>query len=117
MADDKDVILNLSGTEYKLPVAGEPNIPNIIDIDKIVQETGLKTLYCKFQDGPTKEAGYNGVQFTILIEIALSVLKMLNANVSCRENLITVTKLEEALMWQQKRTENRIKAGTEGFNK
>ena len=33
---------------------------------------------------------------------------------SCRENAIVITKLEEALMWLNKRTANRVKRGVEG---
>ena len=32
----------------------------------------------------------------------------------CRENAISITKLEEAIMWQEKRTSERIKRGVEG---
>lgn len=33
---------------------------------------------------------------------------------SCRENAIVITKLEEALMWLNKRTADRVKRGVEG---
>lgn len=33
---------------------------------------------------------------------------------SCRENAIVITKLEEALMWLNKRTEDRKQRGVEG---
>jgi len=74
------------------------------------------TLECKFQDGPIGEYGVNGIQFTGLIEIALAVLKKLNGNFPCRENSITITKLEEALMWQESRTKEREGRGVEGKN-
>lgn len=69
-----------------------------------------------FQNGPIKENGINGVQFTGLIEIALEVLKKLNGAFPCRENSITITKLEEALMWQEARTKDREKRLVEGKN-
>jgi hypothetical protein len=41
----------------------------------------------------------------------------LNKNFPCRENSIAITRLEEALMWLDKRTANRDARGVEGFNK
>jgi hypothetical protein len=35
----------------------------------------------------------------------------------CRENSMAITKLEEALMWLNRRTENRINRGIEGTHK
>ena len=53
---------------------------------------------------PVSEGG-KGCQFTDLIQVALIMLKKLNERYSCRENAITITKLEEALLWQKARTE------------
>jgi len=55
-------------------------------------------------------------QFTELVGAGLQILKYLNAKLPCRENAITITKLEEALMWQEKRTQDRIKRNVEGKN-
>jgi hypothetical protein len=40
----------------------------------------------------------------------------LNGKFPCRENSIAITKLEEALMWLNKRTADRVKRGVEGKN-
>ena len=64
---------------------------------------------------PAKEGG-KGCQFTVLISTALTMLKHLNSIYPCRENSITITKLEEALMWQEARTKDREKRGVEGIN-
>jgi hypothetical protein len=67
------------------------------------------------QNGPRKEVGENGVDIEVLGELWLDILKDFNSGeYRCRENSITITKLEEALMWQQKRRENRIKREVEG---
>ena len=58
--------------------------------------------------------GGKGCQFTDLIEVALHMLQYFNNKFPCRENAITITKLEEALMWQEKRTKDRITRGVEG---
>jgi len=68
------------------------------------------------QNGPIKEVGVNGCQVTALIDAARIIISELNAKFPCRENSITITKLEEALMWQEKRTQNRTKRGVEGKN-
>lgn len=64
---------------------------------------------------PASEGG-KGCQLTALIATALEMLKYLNNKFSCRENAITITKLEEALMWQNARTKDRIKRGVEGMD-
>lgn len=49
-----------------------------------------------------------------LIEVLINRLNYLEGNFPCRENSIAITKLEEALMWLNKRTQDRIKRGVEG---
>lgn len=64
---------------------------------------------------PAKEGGdLNKCQLTDLISTALIMIKYLNKDYPCRENAITITKLEEALMWQEKRTKDRVERGVEG---
>lgn len=71
----------------------------------------------KIQDGPIKECGVNGCQVTDMIAVSLKIIQGLQAKFPCRENAITITKLEEALMWQEARTKDREKRNVEGFNK
>lgn len=68
-----------------------------------------------FQNGPIKEAGINGITGEALMAIQIDRLRSFQAGpYACRENAIALTKLEEALMWLQRRTVNRIKRGVEG---
>lgn len=68
-----------------------------------------------FQNGPIKEAGVNGVTQEALMAICIDRLRSFQAGpFSCRENAIALTKMEEALMWLQRRTVARIKRGVEG---
>lgn len=69
------------------------------------------------QDGPIKEVGVNGIQHTEIITLAKNMIEFFNAKFPCRENAMTITKLDEALMWQDKRKQDREKRGVEGFNK
>lgn len=69
----------------------------------------------KFQDGPLKEAGVNGVMNEDLIAIVIDRMQGFQSGVyACRENAIALTKLEEALMWLRKRTQDREDRGVEG---
>lgn len=70
----------------------------------------------RIQNGAIKEVGYNGCQATTLIATALHMIKGLNDKFPCRENFISCTKLEEALMWQRERTKRREELGIEGLS-
>ena len=81
------------------------------------EEIGLDNPYAKvkFQEGPIKEYGVNGCHNEDLIAIVIDRLEHLNqGQFACRENSIAITKLTEALLWLNKRTNDRIKRGVEG---
>lgn len=68
-----------------------------------------------FQLGPIKENGVNGCHNEDLIAIIIDRLQSFQAgDFSCRENALAITKLEEALMWLRKRTQDREDRGVEG---
>lgn len=69
------------------------------------------------QNGPVKEKGVNGCQVDTLIETAKVMLEGLNKNFPCRENSVAITKLDEALMWLEKRKKDREARGVEGESK
>lgn len=69
------------------------------------------------QNGPIKENGKNGCQVVDVIAVAKHILEKLNQQFPCRENAITLTKLDEALMWQEKRTKDRVARSVEGLSK
>lgn len=71
----------------------------------------------RIQNGPVKENGKNGCQVTALIAVARHMIGKLNDQFPCLENKYTLQALDEALAWQQKRTENRKERGVEGENK
>lgn len=66
------------------------------------------------QNGPIKEVGKNGCQVADVIAVAKHIIEQLNFKYPCRENSMTITKLDEALMWQDKRTKDREARGVEG---
>lgn len=56
----------------------------------------------------------NGTTLEEMLRVSLERLNDLNMRFSCRENSLAITKIEEAIMWLNKRTENRVKRGVEG---
>lgn len=98
-----------------------------------------KTLVIEFQKGPILESGFNGFTNEALLAVLIdrmrgfqgqdivispsptlgnlpgSVERRKNpAPFACRENALALTHLEEALMWLQKRTRDRVARGVEG---
>lgn len=68
-----------------------------------------------FQNGAIQENGINGCHNEDLIAIVIDRLQgFQSGEFACRENALAITKLEEALMWLNKRTNDRIKRGVEG---
>lgn len=61
----------------------------------------LKTI----SDGTTNED---------VLEMLIDRMSYLQSKFPCRENAIVITKLEESLMWLNKRTADRIKRNVEG---
>lgn len=49
-----------------------------------------------------------------VLRVLINRIQYLNGKFPCRENSITITKLEESLMWLEKRTADRKARGVEG---
>ena len=69
------------------------------------------------QNGPVKEKGVNGCQVDTIVEAAKKIIEGLNAKFPCRENSMAITKLDECLMWLDKRTKDRVARQVEGESK
>lgn len=83
----------------------------------IVERTKDKDILCSihFQEGPINEYGVNGVCGEDLIAMVIRRLECFqNTDFRCRENAVAITKLEEALMWLRKRTNDREIRKVEG---
>lgn len=71
-----------------------------------------------FQNGPIKEKMVNGVTHEAMLAVLIDRLRgFQSGDFKCRENAIALTHLEDALMWLQKRTRDRIARGVEGQTK
>lgn len=88
--------------------------------ERVVKESAQGTPNCceiKFQDGPIQESGVNGISNEALLAIVEDrLLGFQSGQYACRENAIALTKIQEAMMWLQKRTRDRMARGVEGTN-
>jgi hypothetical protein len=85
----------------------------------MVNGTGL---HIEWQDGPLgrgeEREEPNGAFVETVIDAARQRIEFYQASrFKCRENAIAITKLEEALLWLNKRTSDREKRNVEGEHK
>ncbi len=113
--------LNIGTKKYtKVQVLDEPGQGNANHKYRVVSAQPpngeLGTLgEVKFQDGPIKETGVNGVMNEDLIAIVIDRMRgFQSGDYACRDNALALTKLEEALMWLRNRTNERERRGVEG---
>ncbi len=101
------------GACHRYDITGFDASGNPVPID--VRGFSLSVLPVVFQNGPIKEWGVNGVTQEALLAIVIDRLRSFQKGpFSCRENAIALTNCEEALMWLQKRTRERLARGVEG---
>lgn len=89
-----------------------PEEKNVYDLQPF-KPTGAKqqiTFYKLNEDGTSE----NGTTLEEILRVSIERLKDLNNRFGCRENSLAITKMEEALMWLNKRTEDRVARGVEG---
>ena len=76
---------------------------------------GAELCHIHFQEGLMKEDGINGICGEDLIAMVICRLQHFQSgDFACRENENAITKLEEALMWLRKRTNDREMRGVVG---
>jgi hypothetical protein len=94
-------------------ISRRPETPVVVD-----GRVGMAILeQIRFQNGPIEENGVNGVQNEDLLAIVIHRLQgFQSVQFACRENAIALTKCQEALMWLDKRTADRVTRGVEGKN-
>jgi len=85
---------------------------------KIVCDCVSPSRIIDFQNGARKEPdSEHGIIDSDLLEIVLDRMKSFQEGpFSSRENAIVITKLEEALMWMNRRVEDRIERSVLGKN-
>lgn len=56
----------------------------------------------------------NGTTVEEMLRVSIERLTDLNGNSPCKENSVAIIKTQEALMWLEARTKDRVKRGVEG---
>ena len=94
----------VAGHRYELDSV-EGSLPQTLQFihREVLDAENLRTVH----DGTTNED---------VLKVLIDRMRYLNTKIACRENSLAITKLEEALMWLNKRTENRRIRGVEGTN-
>lgn len=92
------------GHKYQLPGFEDPN--NTQEI-QFIEKTPIKNTsnLLTVNDGTTNED---------ILEVLIDRMNYLQNKFPCRENSIVITKLQESLMWLEKRTSDRKKRNVEG---
>ena len=80
------------------------------DFDSEAQPPQSISFYEKNEDGTEQ----GGTTLEEVLTVAIARLQDLNSRFGCRENSVAITKMQEALMWLEERTKDRIKRGVEG---
>ena len=98
-----------------------PEVENVESYIKLLNEDDEKGIppIVKFyiQSDPISEVGVNGVQALDMLKYVKCLFESLNDAFPCRENALTITKIEEAIHWQDARTKDRQRRNVEGQNK
>lgn len=89
---------------HEVKLDGYP-VERIQFINKVKQEDGSLVTVA---DGTTNEE---------VLRVLIDRMNYLQKRMPCRENAIVITKLEESLMWLEKRTADRNARGVEGAEK
>ena len=115
-------VLNIGSKKYTQVVATDEkefNANHFFVVETTDQTKATAILgQVQFQKGPIKENGINGVANEDLLAMVIDRLQSFQeSEYKCRENAVAITKLEEALMWLRKRTQDREDRGVEGTHK
>lgn len=98
--------------QYPESATGFINIENTEDVKGVAPIVSFT-----IQSDPISEVGVNGVQALDILKYTKCLFESLNDTFPCRENALTITKIEEAIHWQDARTKDRQLRNVEGQNK
>ena len=85
-------------------------------LDNHQDKEGFQTIQFFQQFASETPEVVDGTTNEEVLAMLIDRMNFLNGKFPCRENSLAITKLEEALMWLNKRTENRTARGVEGTN-
>lgn len=99
-------------------MSGDKHAKFFIEIDNAEDIKGVAPVVrFTIQSDPINEVGVNGCQAVDMLEYVKCLFQSLNEVFPCRENALTITKIEEAIHWQEARTKDRLARSVEGHNK
>jgi len=97
----------LTGARYNVPTYKVTN-------EGIVDGEGMEIIFCKGNKEDEGVLRQEGVFTETLIQVAKQYLESVNVGeMATRETSMVITKLDEALMWINKRTEDRKLRGVQ----
>ena len=100
-----------------IAVLDEPGQGNACHKYQIAND-GEVECYIEFQNGPIGDVGVNGISNESLLAVVEDRLHGFQSGpYACRDNAVALTKIQEAMMWLQKRTRDRLARGVEGTHK
>ena len=86
------------------PIGGQTQVIQFIEKEQVCKgAVELRTVF-------------NGTTNEDVLRVLIDRMNFLQEKVPCRENALVITKLEESLMWLDKRTSDRIARKVEGQN-
>lgn len=94
------------GGKFSIEIENADDVKGVAPIVKFI-----------IQSDPISEVGINGCQAVDMLKYVKCLFESLNDAFPCRENALTITKIEEAIHWQDARTKDRMRRNVEGFNK
>jgi hypothetical protein len=111
MKNPKLIETVIEGATYKVPTFKVTN-------QGIEDGAGIEIVFCKGNKEDSTAFRQEGLFTETIIQLAKQQLETVNVGpMAVRENSIAITKLEEALMWLNKRAEDRKLRGVQGTYK
>ncbi|MBC2594908.1 hypothetical protein H5P28_11630 [Ruficoccus amylovorans] len=118
------------------PGPGGANHEYALRLNRDREKSLHDTTIIRFQNGPIQESGFNGLSNEALLAVLIDRMRGFQhqregdnpervpgfnfasrGKYACKENACALTHLEEAMMWLQKRTRDRMARGVEGTHK
>lgn len=111
MKNPKIIIPVIEGATYSVPTYKVTN-------EGIQDGEGIKILFCKGNKDDESALRQEGLFTETIIQTAKQYLESVNVGaLASRETSMAITKLDEALMWIQKRTDDRQLRGVQSTYK
>ena len=101
MINPRIIVPVIDGATYKIPTY-------LVTNEGIADGAGIEVVFCKGNKEDETVLRQEGIFPETLIQLVKEHLEKMNVGpLSSRETSMTITKLDEALMWQNKRNEDR----------